>query len=92
VLLPAAFNALLKCCAIVDDITGMQQIFQLMKEQGFSSDEFTMLSLIVGQLANDNLKAARDIVSSFRVLGVTPSVKTYHKLFSVCTRYELFFF
>jgi pentatricopeptide repeat protein len=70
----------------------MQHIFQLMKEQGFSSDEFTMLSLIVGQLANDNLKAARDIVSSFRVLGVTPSVKTYHKLFSVCKRYELFLF
>lgn len=82
----AAFNALLKCCAIVDDIAGMQQIFQLMKEQDLSSDEFTMLSLIVGQLANDNLQAARDIVSSFRILGVTPSVKTYHKLFSVCKR------
>jgi pentatricopeptide repeat protein len=72
----------------VDDIAGMQQIFQLMKEQDLSSDEFTMLSLIVGQLANDNLQAARDIVSSFRILGVTPSVKTYHKLFSVCKRYE----
>jgi pentatricopeptide repeat protein len=82
----AAYNALLKCCSVVNNISGMQQILQLMMEQNMISDEFSMLSLINGQLVNDNIQAARDIIGNFRTLGVIPSIKTYRLLFAACKR------
>jgi hypothetical protein len=77
---------------VADDVSGMQHIFTLMKEQNLESDEATMRSLIAGQLRSSNVRAALAVVDNFRTsLGILPGIKTYRDLFLVCRRYVRFY-
>lgn len=84
----ATYNALLKCCSMSGDVAGMQHLFSLMKEQGLKPDEFTMRSIMSGQLHRQNIKGALDIVSDFRNQhGIQPTIRTYTDLMTLCKRY-----